>query len=800
MRRALSLSTSILALACCGAVYAPASAATASSDSASSGPIETVVVTAERRSENLMTAPITASVLSGDDLQNRDIFNVNSLQFIAPNVTVNDLGQGVDFDIRGIGKGEHNTQTPPGVVTYRDGVSTFPGYLTAEPYYDIKSVEVYRGPQGTFVGQNATGGAVFVSTNDPVVGGGYNGYFMGQYGNYNDGQVQGALNVPLTDDLAIRIAGFGEARGSFYSIIDRDPADACPHFKYDGCKPGYNPGDLREGAGRVSLLWTPTESFSLSVKYDALYQDFGAAPSIPFSQLLPVGAPVAPFGIPNPYHDSDLFHVTANAPNARLDREQRAIVKMDYTFADGIKLQSVSDYNVGNGNWTTDLDGTDYGNPSDYPYFGSPATVASWLAGTGDWTFLDKVGETVYSEEVNLVSPDNQPITWVLGLYGQENDYTWKNPYQFWIAVGPRFPGGPTPNAGNLYQYTSYTFQGHTSNQDIAAFGQVAAKLGGGVEVSLGGRWTETRTHNDVSLWNYGNGFGVTTFTPTPIHDYEGQQSNNLSYKAAVDWAVNDGDYLYAFVATGYTGGGLNTFTSAAGGPSPFNDVTDTNYEIGWKRSSWFDGHLRTELAAFYTTYDNFQITLSDPNTPMNTYEINLPKTTTIYGFEGETQANFGQFSFTATLGLLKSSLGSFWTVDPRFNLLASGTCLPVTGGTDPYCVNVKGHSMTYAPSVTYNLSAQYVFNLDDGDTLTPRASFAHVSGQWASIFDNPAFGDNLGVRDLLGAQLEWKTGSWFWTLYGDNLTDKQYVASNNSGGLYAGTPRQYGIRLSTFF
>ncbi len=74
------------------------------------------------------------------------------------------------------------------------------------------------------------------------------------------------------------------------------------------------------------------------------------------------------------------------------------------------------------------------------------------------------------------------------------------------------------------------------------------------------------------------------------------------------------------------------------------------------------------------------------------------------------------------------------------------------------------------------------------------------MSGQWASIFDNPSLGDYLGVRDLVGAQLEWKTGTWFWTLYGDNLTNKQYVASNNSGGLYAGPPRQYGIRLSKFF
>jgi len=791
MRRKLSLSASILALVCCSAAHAQTASTTtnSSSASASSSGVEVVVVTAERRSENLMTTPITASVLTGEDLKKRDVVDVNSLQFIAPNLTVNGLGQGDDFDIRGIGKGEHNTQTPVGVVTYRDGASTFPGYITDEPYYDIANIEVFRGPQGTFVGQNATGGAVFVTTNDPDLEGGYGGYTTAQYGNYNDEQLQGAVNIPITDNFALRVSGFGESRDSFYTMIDSDPADACPHDKYVGCKPGYNAANLREAAGRLSALWQPTSALTISLKYDALYQNFGASPAVPFSQLLPVGAPVAPFGVPNPYHNSNLFDVTANAPEGRMDREQRSILKIDYVFPDGIKLQSISDYNVGNGRWRTDLDLTDYGNPSDIAYFGS----------TSDWTFFDSVDETVYSEELNLISPDNKPITWVLGAYGQENYYGWRPPYQFYIAVGPRIGSDPTPNPSNFYQYTSYTFQGHTSNEDYAGFGQVEAKLGDGVSASLGARWTDTRSHNDVTIWDYGGSpYG------TPFNDVQTQQSSALTYKGALDWAVNDGDFLYGFVATGYTGGGLNTYITPTSGPAPFHSVTDTDYELGWKRTSWFDGHVRTELDAFYTDYDHFQVTLSDPSTPLTTYEVNLPKTTTIYGVEGETQASFGQFSVDATVGLLKSSIGNFWAIDPRYSALAGGAnaCNPSSGsgGTDPYCVNIKGHPITYAPSFTYNFGAQYVFSLGGDNTLTPRISFAHVASQWASMFDNSALGDHLGARNLLGAQLEYGFGDWSLSLYGTNLTNQQYVVSNNSGGLYAGDPRQFGIRLTKTF
>ena len=75
-----------------------------------------------------------------------------------PSVVVDNFGQGLEFNIRGIGKAEHNTQTSTGVITYRDGVATFPGYLQEEPYYDLASVEVLRGPQGTIAGENSTGG------------------------------------------------------------------------------------------------------------------------------------------------------------------------------------------------------------------------------------------------------------------------------------------------------------------------------------------------------------------------------------------------------------------------------------------------------------------------------------------------------------------------------------------------------------------------------------------------------------------------------------------------------------------
>ena len=158
------------------------------------------------------------------------MLTVDQLQFVSPSLTVNNFGQGNDFDIRGIGKGEHNSQTSTGVVTYRDGVATFPGYIQEEPYYDVADIEVLRGPQGTFSGQNATGGAVLLTTQNPVIGGGYDGYVMGHYGNYGDVGGEGAINLPISDTLAARVSLFGDTRSSFYHITGPWTGDPDPKW------------------------------------------------------------------------------------------------------------------------------------------------------------------------------------------------------------------------------------------------------------------------------------------------------------------------------------------------------------------------------------------------------------------------------------------------------------------------------------------------------------------------------------------------------------------------------------------
>jgi iron complex outermembrane receptor protein len=699
------LNASLLALHAIGAAAAQTTA------TPNTQTLEEVIVTAERRATRLDRTPIAATVLSGEQLANSGVTAVDQLQFVTPATTVNNFGQGTNFNIRGIGKAETNSQTTTGVITYRDSVPSNPGWFTAEPYYDIRSIEVLRGPQGTFVGANATGGAVFITTNDPIIGGPLQGYLQGQVGNHDSYGAQGALNIPISDTLAARVALYGDTRDSFFTITG-------PYRGDDG---------VRIGSGRFSLLWQPSENLSVSWKTDLNYLDLSAYPGSPATAT------------------SDLFDVTSNARLTALDRFGRTSLRVDYEFANGLALRSVSSYSDGNTAVRSDPDGTSIGTQ----------------------TFSDSVDDAIWSQEINLISPDDGPFSWILGAYYQDEDLH--------FPTGKFVIGNPAP---------TFVLQGHNYRENSAVFGQASFDLPAGFQLQLGARYSQSSTVNDGSTSLIGA-------------YYQREEFSNLSGKVTLNWTVNDDHFLYAFAATGFRPGGLNVPVVAGAYLDPFDEEEVKSYEVGWK-AGFFDGHLRTQVDAFYTEYDNFQVTVRYPLIPVFNIELNNPNTTTMHGFEAQAQAVFGAFSLDAGLALLSSDLGRFFATDRR--IFGTAPCDPQNGPASATCVELTGHDQTYAPELTYNISAQYDFELGSGDRLTPRVGFGHVSEQWATLFANRALGDRLEARDVWNAQLAWQHGSLTTTLYGTNLTDQHYVAALNTGLRMAGFPRQYGLRLMKTF
>ncbi|MEO5493547.1 MAG: TonB-dependent receptor [Sphingomonas sp.] len=729
---------------------------TSTSDTATSDDVQgDIIVTATRRNENLMTSPISASVLSGTDLSNKGVANVDALQFAMPSVVVNNFGQGNDFNVRGIGKAEHNTQTTTGVITYRDGVPTFPGYFQMEPYYDVANIQVLRGPQGTIVGQNAAGGAVFVNTNDPIVGGGMNGYVNANYGNYNDFGFQGAVNIPISDTFAARVAGFAQRRDSFFKTHGAGGTT----YPYDNGKMGYL-------AGRVSFLWKPSANFSALWKTDLDYLDSGAYPASPFWQHSSL----------YPALKRDLYDIQLNAPQDARDKFVRSILKLEYDTSGGIKFRSITGYQTGNTMYRADLDGT-------------ASNLVDPTTGTiKNWSFYDNVNERQFSQEFNIISPDNQRFTWLVGAFGMWNTYDFPAPFDnFDINVCYPFSAAVVPAC-------HYRLKGRNPERSLAAFGQVGFQITPNLKLELGGRYTASRSTNYVNVQQYADAFG----NPVLINQTQAVKSDNFSYKASLGWKVSNDQYLYGFVATGFRPGGLNV-PVGLGNPAPFKPERITSYEAGWK-ANWAGGHVRTTITGFYNDYRDFQVIIGYPTFPTFGIELNVPNSTKIYGGEAEMDVTLGGFKFGAGINVLHTELGQFYASDPR--IAATGACNPLTGGTAAAtnCINLKGRRQTYAPNLTFNLSGEYTFKLPSGDSITPRANFGYVGDQWATLFQNVSRGDKLDARKILNAQIAYTHGTLTITAYGTNLTDQHYVAALNSGLYFAGSPRQYGIKVLKVF
>ncbi|HTQ13000.1 MAG TPA: TonB-dependent receptor [Rhizomicrobium sp.] len=211
--------------------------------------IENVTVTARRRSENLEKVPVAATAISGNELRFENINSAMSLQDHVPSLTVSaDLGSRDDnvFTIRG--QSQPFGGADPGVQTYFSDVP----FNAAGPgsEYDLDNVQVLKGPQGTYYGRNTTGGAVLFYPKRPEDQ--FGGYLDGTAGDYTMREMKGALNFPLTDNLAIRLAGDFISRGGY----TRDVVT------------GQNLDDENVDAFRVGVEWRPFAGFDNYFLYD----------------------------------------------------------------------------------------------------------------------------------------------------------------------------------------------------------------------------------------------------------------------------------------------------------------------------------------------------------------------------------------------------------------------------------------------------------------------------------------------------------------------------------------------------
>lgn len=741
-KTSLSLLASAMTLFSAQAALAQNNGAAPAADEGSDG-LGDIVVTAQRRTENLQKVAAAATALSGDALDDRGITSVSGLESAAPAVSITDAGITQAINIRGIGLASNSPNVTAGVATYVDGLFQ-PPIVQANSFFDLAGVEVFRGPQGTFVGSNSTGGAIFINSRNPSTDG-LAGYGTVEYGNFNHASVEGALNLPASDELAVRAAGLYRSRDSFYHDVGPFANSA---------------GRLEESAGRLGIKWNPG-TFQALLKLQLNDRRTGGYAYRPIQ-----GTQFGAFRV------GDIYTLSFDAPTAIRETAFISSLELRNEFASGIVLRSLSGYQNKSIRGLIDDDASQA--PFLIPNGMNPPTIVG-----GDISSDYYAREKQYSQEINLISPTGGDLSWVVGGYFQRNDIV--------VRIFQAQAGFPT----DIRPINRRTTTG--------VFAQGNYTLRPNLELQVGARWSHYKATGtgDVRI---GNGIPGFPSGGLPVADLSGSHTDaRMTGKVALNWTVNDDNLVYAFVARGYKPGGFNSTTSE------FRPETVWNYEIGWK-ASLLDRRLRTQIDAFYYKYRDFQFEILEPSTGFT--GVDNISNGSIKGIEAQLQAKFGGLTIDGSVAYVQSNLDGLTFVDQRQIPLGQlGPQCPVGAPSNPpVCfdygpatITTTGGPNLYSPKWTYNFSVAYELPLSDTVSLTPRVNFSHVGARYTYLGYSPV-SDRIDAYDLLSASLKLAVGRTTVEVFGTNLAKERYVAGQFGLNEFYGAPRQYGIRLGMEF
>jgi iron complex outermembrane recepter protein len=580
------------------------------SKSASGGEMDSIpeiIVTAQKRTENLQDVPLAVTAVTGDSLQSRQVTGVGDLAAIAPNVNVGSFGGQARIAIRGIGFDTINPGSEGRVAYYIDGVYVSRPAAQFGTFFDVDRVEVLRGPQGTLYGRNATGGAISVVANQPTSV--ETGYTNITYGNYNTVRIDAALSGPLTDTIDARVAVSTNSHDGYNRNVYLDqPID-----------------DANTRGIRGTVRFRPFDGFTWTLSADFYgegdhnYGDHYLGVSHP--GLIDAGVAL---GGTLPTNIRDI-----NSPDE--PENHRRIYGVTSTIAydlGALSLKSITGYRGSDYTTITDLDNTN-------------------LQIAGPFTFFENAHQI--SQEFQAFG-NAGPLKWIGGLYYFDEH----------IHGGSQIPlslvlfGGP-----DLLQ-TGYAVAGLTHTQAEAVFGQLDFAVTDRLSLILGGRYG----HEKVGIFDNSQFDLARPYVPNiPLNNLPGfprsdsTDSNSVTPKASIQYKATDTIDLYATVSKGFKSGGFDLGVLA----TPYHPESLWDYEGGIKATT-FSGRLRTNLSAFYYKYTNLQESIVNGTSVITENAASAR----LYGTELEfTVLPFAQVQIDGSFTYLNTKYNEFATIDP---------------------------------------------------------------------------------------------------------------------------------------
>lgn len=787
-----------------------------------------IIVTATKREERLQDVPMAVAAFGTEKLEELRVSDFDDYVKYLPNVAYQQLGPGFSrVFMRGVSSGDNGNHSGPlpsvGMYLDEQPITTIQGPLDIH-IYDIARVETLAGPQGTLYGASSQAGTIRIITNKPEIGVSSSAYDV--EGNVvTDGDVgyqfQGYTNIPLSDNAALRLVGWYRHDAGYidnvfgtrtYPTLDAETGGNGTFDNASRVEEDYNEVDTigARAALRIDLNdnWTVTPA--LVAQSQDTTGSFGYDPAVGELQLTHY----------YPEKSSDDWYQAALTVEGRIS---------DWTLTYAGSYLHRDDW--------TQLDYSDYALAYDVLYFGSPSFPYGEYFFNDDGDVISPAeyiqGQDKYkkfSHEIRVASPADWRARFVAGLFYQNQKHDIEQRYIVDdLATSLEVTGWPD---------TWWLTQQEREDEDKAIFGEVTFDITEKLSATGGIRYFEF----DNSLRGF-FGFGYTNaFTsrtgeircfgyeydndpdqpfpddpavppPSPGGGLNGAPCNNLdksiddtdeTHKLNLTYRFNDDKLVYATYATGYRPGGVNRRNEPEF--RPYDPDFLDSYEIGWK-TTWADGTVRWNGAAFWQQWDDFQFSFLGPNGL--TIVRNAEGGATIPGVETDVE-------WAATENLTLSA-AAMW-VQPE---LDGGFCEDVTL-TLAECVGEPeyapdGTTLPVTPEFKANGVARYAYSFGNLDGHLQASVVYQDSARSALLVADEQFlGGEMDSYTLVDVSASVERDAWWAELYVDNLFDEnaelyRYAQCDEgicggSAGLGGSTyivpsqPRTIGLRFGQRF
>ena len=774
--------------------------------------IETVVVTARKREENVQNIPVAVSVLSGEQLQNYNMTSLEKVSASTPQLIIarGSSGSGADISLRGIGSSSENIGIEQSVAVDVDGIYYGQGRAINEGLFDAKSVQILKGPQALFFGKNASAGVIAIDTQDP----GNSFEAMGRVGyefNSEMPYVEAIASGPVTDTLGVRLAVHTSIQDQGYVVNNAGAGtyhttDAATFQSNSYATPTPNGylGQEKSNLARLTAKWEPMDG--LSVTFKGTFNDYNTNNNSinVINTYCELGNPqlenfAAGYGQDPPAHPHPCGKHWVSQQNA-VPFAVAATGGLEGN-RNGNDFQNYQSYTlVANATYVTPKVTVSSANA--YQHLGN-----SWT-GDQDYTAVTEVmaGERFawkqFSSEERVLTTLDSPVNFAGGAYFQT---TQLNFLQDVIFLGSQNTAAANPEN----EFVSYKKDSATTGQTYAVFGQAIWDIMPELQLTGGVRFTH-ELKGSYFFQPYVNPFLTGLFTQfdpnNPKTIVKGHQTfDNLSPEAMLTWKPSDTLTVYGGWKRGFKSGGFSDSailsTLASPGDFFFKPEKAQGYEAGVK-SLWLDDQLRANFDIFNYLYTDLQVDFF--NTPTFNYitlnaasartkgaELEVeyaPKSIAglvVHAQGAYNESHYGEFIAPCSPAGLSYEEGC--TEKRIVNADGSYTFSSNCGTAAVTCdfMNVSGRPTALAPTWTGSVQVDYNRAIGNGLVAGLSSNFRLSSSYVANGFPSGVAQrvDRQSAYGMIDAAL--RVGSeandWQVALIGRNLTDT-FVAVGTQG------------------